>query len=71
MSYVHSIFRLKDAPKDGKCWRLLICKEELRPDSTAPYAKTIFKGDYTAKIGAERAHKRQMKKLTRLEEANV
>jgi len=63
VSYTHRIFNLKDAPKDGRCWRLLICRDEPRPNSTVPDATVVFVGDYTAKIGAERAAKRQLKKL--------
>tara|TARA_R100000808_G_C2155439_1_gene167916 strand:+ start:15629 stop:15847 length:219 start_codon:yes stop_codon:yes gene_type:complete len=67
MPYTHRIFNLKDAPKDGKCWRLVICKDELRPEeSSAPLAIPVFVGHYTAKIGAERAAKRKLKKLAYL-----
>lgn len=48
-----SIENLPDAPKDGRCWKLVIRKED----------KVVYKGAYTAKIGAERAAKRQVKKL--------
>ena len=67
MNYTHRIFNMKDVPKDGKCWRLVICKDELRPDSSIPFAIPIFAGDYTTHIGAERASKRRLKKLSKEE----
>ena len=63
MPYTHRIFNLKDAPKDGRCWRLIIYREEFRSDSTFPYSVGVFCNDYTAKIGAERAAKRKLKRL--------
>ena len=63
MDYTHHIFNLKDAPKDGKCWRLVICKSELCPGSSIQNVVSVFSGDYTAKIGAERAVKRKLKRL--------
>ncbi len=47
------INNLPDAPKDGRCWEMTIVKR----------GKVVYKGRYTAKIGAERAKKRRLKKL--------
>ena len=69
--YTHRIFNMKDVPRDGKCWRLIICKDEIRPGSNIPYAVSVFSGDYTAKIGAERAAKRRLKKLNKNREKDV
>jgi hypothetical protein len=47
------IDNLPNAEKDGRCWKLVIRKKN----------KVVYKGTYTAKIGAERAAKRQLKRL--------
>jgi len=51
--YQCSINNLPNAPKDGRCWEMIITKS----------GKVVYKGRYTAKIGAERAKKRRLKKL--------
>lgn len=60
MSFVYEIENLPDAPRDGKCWRLIISKPS---EATFPCSLKVFEGRYTARIGAERAAKRQMKIL--------
>ena len=54
MEYQSVIYNLAEAPKDGKCWKMLIVK---------PNKEVVYEGDYTAKIGAERAAKRRLKRL--------
>ena len=51
--YQCTINNLPNAPKDGRCWEMVITTDN----------KVVYTGRYTAKIGAERAAKRQLRKL--------
>ena len=73
------IKHLDNAPRDGRCWELTIFQrvimwdhwndeaaeeEEDRGFNYVPEGLLpVYEGKYTAKIGAERAAKRQFKKL--------
>ena len=54
MEYQSVIYSLAEAPIDGKCWRMLIVKMD---------KEIVYEGSYTAHIGAQRAAKRQLKRL--------
>lgn len=51
--YKCSISNLPNAPKDGRCWEMVITTGN----------RVVYTGRYTAKLGAERAAKRQLRKL--------
>ena len=56
MEYQSIIYNLAEEPVDGRCWKMLILKDD---------KDIIYEGCYTAHIGAQRAAKRQLKKLNR------